>query len=114
MIRQACPSADQPGTIETGYVLARVPKLTKRQVDYWVREGFVHPEVSTPGQGRTRRWAAREVRVLQYMGMLVRAGFEPWKASYIAHHAEAQELPPGRPAHVQVMEIVVSLPKLGT
>jgi len=36
--------------------------VSYRQLDYWLREGYVHPEMDVnPGSGRPRRWAPADV-----------------------------------------------------
>ncbi len=53
---------------------SQVPGVTYRQLDHWVRRGFLHPRNPNPGSGYTTVWPAEELRVAARMGRLVKAG----------------------------------------
>lgn len=72
------PSA-QP-LIDTGLV-------TYRQLDLWVRRGYLKPANTTPGSGFRRDWSDGELLVAARMGRLVRAGLEVDVAANVARHA---------------------------
>ncbi len=58
---------------------------TARQIDHWVRQGYLHPANPNPGQGVPYRWTARQVRHAEMMARLVGAGLTPASASFVAH-----------------------------
>ena len=47
-----------------------------RQLDYWVRRGYIRGLVDEgmPGSGRHRRWGADQVRMAHFFAMLARNG----------------------------------------
>ncbi len=49
---------------------------TYRQLDYWTREGLLHP-IGGTGSGFSREWPDAEVAVLRRMVAVVRAGVSP-------------------------------------
>lgn len=59
--------------------------LSYRQVDYWVRAGYVECEQGPlPGSGRRRYFTPAEVRVLVLMAAMTRAGWLPAEAAVAA------------------------------
>lgn len=74
-----------------------VDGVTYRQLDYWVRKGWVHPDPRPhAASGVTRTWPADEVRVARVMGRLVAAGLSPDAAHTAARAPGATaELAPG-------------------
>ena len=64
--------------------------ISYRQLDYWVRRGYLKPEYLAPGSGAKRRWTAEERRVAQTMARLVAAGFTPEAAHPIARNGPGQ------------------------
>jgi hypothetical protein len=58
--------------------------ITYRQLDYWVRIGYLHPEREREGSGHPRIWPDEEQRVAREMGQLVRAGLDPDLAHRLA------------------------------
>lgn len=75
---------------------------TYRQLDFWVRRGYLKPRNATPGSGFPRRWPTEEVTVAAAMTQLVAAGL----TVEAAHHAARNggQLPGGK---YQVIERVV-------
>lgn len=66
-------------------VLALVPAVTFRQVDYWVRLRYVIANVRNGGgTGNPRRFPWSELVIIRRMGELVAFGFEPRRAAVIA------------------------------
>jgi MerR HTH family regulatory protein len=62
-----------------------VPWITYRQLDFWVRKGYINAD--SPGSGYTRSFSHRELRVLKAMARLVQAGFPAQKAAELARSA---------------------------
>ncbi len=83
----------------TTNVLAGVP-ATYRQIDYWVRAGYLHPR-HTGGTGNPREWTREELRILRVMARLVNAGLQPATAAKAARSGSLlTELAPGVTLHV--------------
>lgn len=67
---------------EQGYlsrVAQKVTGLSKRQLDYWARSGFVQPSIDAGARGglggsALRRWSFRDLVALRTAGDLRRAG----------------------------------------
>lgn len=57
---------------------------TARQIDHWVRKGYLRPENPNPGPGRAYEWSAREVRTAEIMALAVAAGVAPATAILVA------------------------------
>ena len=71
--------------------------ISYRQLDYWVRCGYV-PGVDAVGQGHTREFTACAERRIVLLGRLTRAGFTPLRAVQIAQgleHSDTYDLGPG-------------------
>jgi hypothetical protein len=67
--------------------LTQRAKITYRQLDHWVTQGYLVPETgSNPGQGRDRQFSEVEAQVAAWMADLVRAGFSPKRAESLARH----------------------------
>lgn len=62
------------------------PTLTYRQLDHWVREGYVAAVNPEPGTGRRRYWTAEEAQVVTTMAALVAAGVSPEAATRAARN----------------------------
>lgn len=60
-----------------------VPGVSYRQLDYWVRQGYLHPE-HEGGTGKARIWSDDELAVLRRMADLVQHGVLPSFAARIA------------------------------
>lgn len=74
------------------YVLNKCKTLSKRQLDYWVRKGWVASWAPAPGSGNIRYFHLDEIPVIQYMDILVnQMQFVPDKAAKIAVDASKQE-----------------------
>ena len=77
--------------------------ITYRQLDSWVRRGYLRPERKTvrggkyhDGSGAPRRWPATELEVARRMGRLVAAGLRPERAAGFARNSwPAGDLAPG-------------------
>lgn len=61
-----------------------VDGVSYRQLDYWVRSGWLHPYEPHPGSGHEREWPVRELRIAAEMGGLVRLGLIPAAAARVA------------------------------
>ena len=61
--------------------------VTYRQLDYWAREGYLHPETPASGPGYQRAWPSTERAVAIRLARLVRAGVRPATAATLARHA---------------------------
>jgi DNA-binding transcriptional MerR regulator len=57
---------------------------TYRQLDYWIKLGYLKPDNAKDGSGSQRTWNGTEVAVAHLMIRLLRVGFIPKKASEIA------------------------------
>lgn len=66
--------------------------LTARQVDYWTRRGYLHPDTPSPGSGHWRNWSTAELTVGRRMARLVKAGLTPAAAHRVAR-GEAELAP---------------------
>lgn len=62
------------------------PELTYRQLDHWVKTGYVKAVNPRLGSGRRRYWTAEEVRVVTTMATLVAAGVTPDAAARAARN----------------------------
>lgn len=80
--------ADVGALIDSGLV-------TPRQVDHWVRKGYLRPAEPLPGSGNARDWSAEEVRVAERMARLVGAGVALKVAADVARADGPVELAPG-------------------
>jgi DNA-binding transcriptional MerR regulator len=72
--------------------VARACGITYRQLDYWVRRGWVRPEEPLPGQGRPREWPAAELNIARQMGLLIAAGFNAEAAHQVARDGRALDV----------------------
>ena len=61
--------------------------ISYRQLDHWIRCGYV-PGVDTAGQGHPREFTAPAERRVILLGRLTRAGFTPLRAVQIARGLE--------------------------
>jgi hypothetical protein len=52
---------------------------TYRQIDYWVRQGYINPtpRINGAGSGTPRVWPAEELKVAREMAVLVAVGLLP-------------------------------------
>jgi hypothetical protein len=70
--------------------------ITHRQLDHWVRQGYLAPVVAAPGTGNSREWLPIEIEIGRRMARLVAAGFVPERAAVIARfNWPAAEIAPG-------------------
>lgn len=79
------------GAVYTSEGMVEQLGVTYRQLDHWVREGYLMPTslngvgaVATPGTGRSRIWTGHEYDVAMMFARLVAAGFTPSKIGDIA------------------------------
>lgn len=75
--------------------------VSYRQLDYWIRKGYIRGAL--PGTGFQRDLNGREVDVLMAMADLVRAGFRPDAAAEVARQMCESRLP-----EVEVGRILVT------
>lgn len=61
--------------------------ITYRQLDYWVRQGYLKPRGGHPGTGFSRAFSDEERRIAVAMARCVRAGFTPVAAARVARAA---------------------------
>ena len=66
--------------------------ITYRQLDHWVRAGYVRCAVPAAGSGSQRLFLATEVRVVADMARLIAAGLTVWAAE---RAARGEQLPGG-------------------
>ncbi|MGD0113291.1 MAG: MerR family transcriptional regulator [Armatimonadota bacterium] len=52
----------------------RLAGISRRQLDYWVRQLAIKPAQPTHGSGSARRWSPLEIVQLRVMGELRKAG----------------------------------------
>lgn len=71
--------------------------ITFRQLDYWARRGWLHPERrQLTRSGVSRRWPEKELAIARLMGRLTAAGFAPQLAArYARDLAPRGEIAPG-------------------
>lgn len=63
------------GVVALG-VMLRIPGLTYRRLDYWVRIGVLEPGNAAPGSGHARVWTGRDHRIVTAMVALMDIGLE--------------------------------------
>lgn len=68
---------------------------TYRQVDFWVRRGYLRPDDAQPGSGYARQWSDEELAVGARMARLVAAGLTPAVASKVARESGPVVVQPG-------------------
>lgn len=74
--------------ISTHQILPNFPELTMKQLDGWVRAGWIHAAVPHPGLGKTRLYSPDWVVVIAAMNMMVnKIGMNPNIASPLARQA---------------------------
>lgn len=79
------PDESSAGESVDAPTAAKLAGLSYRQVDYWVRAGYVECEQGPlPGSGRRRYFTPAEVRVLVLMAAMTRAGWLPAEAAVAA------------------------------
>lgn len=74
-------SARQPTPLE---VVLEEAGVSYRQLDYWVRRGYLRPEDALPGSGHSRAWSAHEIAVAREMKRLCDAGLSAELAARVA------------------------------
>lgn len=79
--------------------------ITYRQLDHWVRRGWLRPDVDNVGSGRRRTFPPAELVVARTMGALTAAGIAPRSAERIAR---GEQLAPGVRVVVELPELVAS------
>lgn len=79
-------------------------RITYRQLDHWVRKGWLRPDVDDVGSGYRRTFPPAELDVARVMGALTAAGMTPRAAERVAR---------GEPLASGV-RVVVELPELVT
>lgn len=68
---------------------------TYRQLDYWTSQGYLRPDVASPGSGYVRQWPAAERRIAATMARLTAAGIPPKVAHDVARAGGRLEIAPG-------------------
>lgn len=71
------------GVTGTGDV-ARATGITYRCLDYWVRQGYLKPNITDQDGRRDRDWQDTEIEVAKLMFRLTTAGLIPSKAVKVA------------------------------
>jgi hypothetical protein len=69
---------------ELDFVMPRVAGASYRQLDHWVRQGYLRVQQHGPGSGHARQWPDEEVRVAAVMARLTAAGLPPALAERVA------------------------------
>lgn len=74
-------------------VLANIPGLTYRQLDFWTRNDYIHAIDRGPkaSSGIHRKWTPAEAEITRRMYRLVTAGFNVATAAELARHPERLE-----------------------
>lgn len=72
--------------------------VSYRQIDHWVRRGWLRPDQPIPGSGNPREWTNEELDVARRMAALVNAGISPAVAADAARKGGEAWLSP----HVKV------------
>ena len=67
-----------------------VSKATFRQVDYWTREGFLHPVVMAAGSGSQREWHERSIVAARCLVIANILGTSRLVRQTIARHVECE------------------------
>lgn len=81
---------------KTPGVAANPPGMTYRQLDYWIRAGYLHPTNPNGGSGSVRHWDDTELAVAAAMARAVRAGLPPPIAARVARTTDGRlQLAPG-------------------
>lgn len=62
----------------------KATRLTSRQLDHWLRQGYVDLPSPTPGSGHPRRFTDAELDSIGTLAALVGAGLKPDRAAEIA------------------------------
>jgi hypothetical protein len=76
-------------------MMARRAGVSPRILDHWVRRGYVVPEQrSLAKSGYPRAFGPDQVRVIEVMAVLVRAGFRPDAAAPLARQIIAPDASP--------------------
>jgi hypothetical protein len=86
--------------------VAQLVGVTFRQLDYWLRRGWVPAPNPTPGSGNQRVWTRELVRCAAVMAALVRAGLTPDAASELARTDQREIRRPGVAFTIIVSEVV--------
>jgi hypothetical protein len=66
---------------------ARRAGITYRNLDHWVRRGWLHPEHVGRGPGSRRHWPTHEQQVAALMARCVNIGMTPALAARVARAA---------------------------
>jgi DNA-binding transcriptional MerR regulator len=74
----------------TGPELAKHAGITYRQLDFWVRAGYVTP-TGGEGTGHARDFSWVQCQMVAWMARLVKAGFKPAAAAELVRSGEARE-----------------------
>lgn len=66
--------------------LCHITGLTMRQIDHWIRQGYVRSDTRNErsGTGIPRTFSGEQVRIAKRMAALVRCGFTPSAAAHLA------------------------------
>jgi DNA-binding transcriptional MerR regulator len=71
--------------------VARMADVTYRQLDYWVRRGFLEPTHADAGSGTPREWSPADALRAVLIARLVRAGMTVHGAVTVAQGARWDE-----------------------
>lgn len=77
-----------PPLLRTSYEVARLARITYRQLDHWTRKGWVVPIEEHTGSGVPRHFTNDETEHVRIMAELVHAGFAPVDAYMITQWGE--------------------------
>lgn len=84
-------------TLYASNALAKKIGATYRELDYWVREGFIKPTPvdgksgTTPGTGKARIWDDHDAEVALWFARLVKSGMKPSTVGRIAERLAANQ-----------------------
>jgi DNA-binding transcriptional MerR regulator len=69
-------------------VVAELAGCSYRQIDYWIRQGWLSPAEDVPGSGYERGWDAPSIRRAVGLALLERLGFRPSAAARLLDSAD--------------------------
>jgi DNA-binding transcriptional MerR regulator len=94
-------TTESPSTVE---VAERIG-CSYRQLDYWIRVGYLHPDDAQAGTGSRRGWSETEIRVAALIFELERAGFRLEVAAEMARARVTSDTVTFRPGRGVVVDV---------
>jgi len=72
---------DEPVALRTSIEVAERIRVSYRQLDHWVRRGYLPIRDLRPGTGNRRIWSEPEIQRAEAFALMVHAGIRPAFAS---------------------------------